>query len=211
MFVVDSATDADLVRTVEVLTGRLGHCLLVGSAGIAGAVAQVCLPQQRVPEQPRAAGQVGGVAIGTRAEQSTQQAAALAVEPGVEVFPAPNGEVDTGALLDSGADTLVLRASAGADGREGDAEQVAAMLARNTVRVLRTCRSMPWLPPAATPPWRSWTLWGDARCRSWASFSRASPIAGSSSTAQRLWLVTKAGGFGSRDTLVMVRRLRGQG
>ena len=56
VFVVDSATDADLVRTVQTLNGRLGHCLLVGSAGIAGAVAQVCMPQAGAPERPRAAG-----------------------------------------------------------------------------------------------------------------------------------------------------------
>ena len=40
VFVVDSATETDLLRTVQALDGRLGHCLLVGSAGIAGAVAQ---------------------------------------------------------------------------------------------------------------------------------------------------------------------------
>ena len=203
VFVVDSATDADLVRTVEVLTGRLGHCLLVGSAGIAGAVAQVCLPQQRAPERPRAAGRVL-VAIGSRAEQSTQQVAALAAEPGVEVFSAPNGEVDTEALLDSAADTLVLRASAGADGREGDAEQVAAMLARNTVRVLRNRPVDALVATGGDTAVAILDALGRRALQVMGDLLPGIPYCRFELNGRRLWLVTKAGGFGSTDTLIEI-------
>ena len=75
VFVVDSASQEDLVRTIQALDGRLGQCVLVGSAGIAGAVATTCLPQATAPERPRATGPIL-LAIGSRAEQSARQVAA---------------------------------------------------------------------------------------------------------------------------------------
>jgi uncharacterized protein YgbK (DUF1537 family) len=209
VFVVDSATDADLVRTVEALNGRLGHCLLVGSAGIAGAVAGACLPQAQPSERPRAAGQVLLV-VGSRAEQSAEQVAALAVQPGVQVVSAPNGEVQTEALLQSQADTLVLRSTAGADGREGDAAHVAALLASNAVRVLRGRPVDALVATGGDTAVAILELLGRRALQVMGDLLPGIPYCRFDLDGRRLWLVTKAGGFGARETMIeIVRRLRG--
>jgi D-threonate/D-erythronate kinase len=210
VFVVDSATQVDLVRTVQALNGRLGHCVLVGSAGIAGALAATCLPQAASPERPRAAGQIL-VTVGSRAEQSVRQVAALAAQPGVELIAAPNGEVEGDALLRCSADTLILRATAAANGSAGDAERVATMLASSAVRVLR---GRPVEALVATG--------GDTAVAILEGLGRRAlqvvgdllpgiPYCRLDVDGRRLWLVTKAGGFGTSDTLIeIVARLRGR-
>jgi uncharacterized protein YgbK (DUF1537 family) len=191
------------------LNGRLGHCLLVGSAGIAGAVAGACLPQAQPPEQPRAAGQVLLV-VGSRAEQSAQQVAALAVQPGVQVVSAPNGEVQTEALLQSQADTLVLRSTAGADGREGDAAHVAALLASNAVRVLRGRPVDALVATGGDTAVAILELLGRRALQVMGDLLPGIPYCRFDLDGRRLWLVTKAGGFGTPETMIdIVRRLRG--
>jgi uncharacterized protein YgbK (DUF1537 family) len=210
VFVVDSATDADLLRTVEALNGRLGHCLLVGSAGIAGAVAGVCLPQPHAPERPRAAGRVL-IVVGSRAEQSAQQVAALAGQPGVQVVPAPNGAVEADRLLQSGADTLVLRSTAGADGREGDAQRVAALLAGAAVNVLRSPTVDALVATGGDTAVAILELLGRRALQVMGDLLPGIPYCRFELDGRRLWLVTKAGGFGTRETMVeIVRRLRGE-
>ena len=209
VFVVDSASDADLLRTVEVLNGRLGHCLLVGSAGIAGS-ASVCLPQLQAPERPRAAGRVL-VVVGSRAEQSAQQVAALAEQPGVQVVPAPNGEVEADLLRQSRADTVVLRSTAGVDGREGDAQRVAALLASNTVRVLRGQPVDALVATGGDTAVAILELLGRRVLQVMGELLPGIPYCRFELDGRRLWLVTKAGGFGTRETMIeIVRRLRGE-
>jgi uncharacterized protein YgbK (DUF1537 family) len=208
VFVVDSETDSDLRATVEALAGHLRNCVLVGSAGIAGAVATSCLPMASAPERPEAVGQVL-VVVGSRAEQSAQQAAALSAQPGVEVFVAPNGELSDASILNSSAGTLVLRAAPGPDGREGDAQQVAASLAGHAVRVLRNRPIGALVATGGDTAVAILTALGRRALQVMGDLLPGIPYCRFDFDGRRLWLVTKAGGFGTRDTMIdIVRRLR---
>jgi uncharacterized protein YgbK (DUF1537 family) len=210
VFVVDSQADADLARTVETLVGRLGHCVLVGSAGIAGAVARACLPQGPTSPHPRSRGQILMV-VGSRAEQSARQLAALAARSEAAVFDAPNGALQGDAILRSDAPVLVLRAAAGEDGRQGDAEQVAASLARNTVQVLRTRPIEALVATGGDTAVAILEALGRRALQVMGDLLPGVPYCRLALDGRALWLVTKAGGFGGPDTLIeIVSRLRGR-
>jgi uncharacterized protein YgbK (DUF1537 family) len=206
VFVVDGQSDADLLSTVRALQRGLRDCVLVGSAGIAAAVAQVCLARGSAPARPRVSGQVL-IAVGSRAEQSAAQVAALQRQPGVTLLDAPNGRLADAAWMRTDAPTLVLRATPGADGKEGDADEVAALLAQAAVRMLR---SRPIAALLATG--------GDTALAILDALARPAlqvmgdllpgiPYCRLDLGGRTLWLLTKAGGFGTRDTLVEVLTL----
>jgi uncharacterized protein YgbK (DUF1537 family) len=206
VFVVDSLTDADLLSTVRALARGLRDCVLVGSAGIASAVAQVCLARGSAPERPRVSGQVL-IAVGSRAEQSAAQVAVLQRQPGVALLDAPNGRLADVAWMRSDAPTLLLRATPGAGGKEGDADEVAALLAQTVVRMLR---SRPIAALLATG--------GDTALAILDALARPAlqvmgdllpgiPYCRLDLDGRTLWLLTKAGGFGTRDTLIEVLAL----
>jgi len=206
VFVVDSETDADLHHSVRALGPRLNDCVLVGSAGVAAAVAHVCLPAGPTPERPRFTGQVLFV-VGSRAEQSAAQVAALRERAGVEVFDAPDGAPRDDALLRSEAPALVLRATRGAEGQHSNAEEVAARLAQAVASVLR---SRPVGALLATG--------GDTAVAILQALSRPAlqvmgdllpgiPYCRIELDGRTVWLLTKAGGFGTREALIEVVEL----
>ena len=148
--------------------------------------------------------------VGSRAEQSARQVAALAAQPGVELFPAPNGEADGDALLRSSAETLILLATAGESGSEGDAEQVARMLASSTVRVLRNRPVEALVATGGDTAVAILEGLGRRALQVMGDLLPGIPYCRFDLDGRRLWLVTKAGGFGTPDTLIeIVRRLRG--
>ena len=209
VFVVDSEADSDLVRTVQTLDGRLGHCVLVGSAGIAGAVARVCLLQGSAPERPHAAGQVL-MTVGSRAEQSAQQVTELATQSGVSVFPAPNGELRSEDIFQSTAGVIVLRASAAEDRGEGDAGRVATLLAENAVRVLRSRPIEALVATGGDTAVAILEVLGRRALQVMGDLMPGIPYCQLDINGRTLWLVTKAGGFGAPDTLIeILRKLRG--
>jgi len=209
VFVVDSQADEDLIRTVETLAGRLGHCVMVGSAGIANAVARVCLRQGTAPERPRVAGDVL-ITVGSRAEQSAQQVMRLGRQHDVRVFRAPNGEVRGEDMLRSEARVLVLCASPGVDGREGDANQVAAALAHNAVRVLRGRPIDALVATGGDTAVAILEVLERRALQVMGDLMPGIPYCRLEVDTRRLWLVTKAGGFGTPDTLIeVVSTLRG--
>ena len=206
VFVADAQTDADLQAMVRALGKGVRDCVLVGSAGIASAVAQVCFAGGAAPARPSVSGQVL-IAVGSRAEQSALQVAALRQQPGVVLLDAPNGRVADRRALQSDAPTLVLRATPGNDGREGNADEVAALLAQAVVQILH---DRPVAAVLATG--------GDTAVAILRALSRpAIPVMGDllpgipycrlELDGRTLWLLTKAGGFGTRDTLVEVLAL----
>ena len=203
VFVVDSETDADLQHSVRILGARLSECVLVGSAGLAAAVAQVCMPAGPVPARPRVSGQVLFV-VGSRAEQSAAQVSALRERAGVAVFDAPDGVAPDADLARSQAPALVLRATVRAGGEPSDAETVAARLAQAVVGALR---SRPISALLATG--------GDTAVAILLALSQPAllvvgdllpgiPYCRIELDGRTLWLLTKAGGFGTRGTLVEV-------
>src|SRR5206468_12080340 len=97
IFVVDSTSDEDLRATLRTLEGRLRETLLVGSAGVAEALAEACFAQAMAPlTTPPLEGPLLFV-VGSRTQQSAQQASALAEGCSARIVAAPAGLVDIGA------------------------------------------------------------------------------------------------------------------
>jgi len=201
IFVVDTETDSDLDRTVRALKDRLDACVLVGSAGIAGAVARECLAPRERPIPPRLRGEMV-FAIGSRAEQSAAQAAALADRADVAVLPAPNGKLDLLRAFTVPQPLLVIRATAGEDGREGDAQCVADTLARAIVEVLRRRPVRALLATGGDTAIAILHALSCAHLQVYGDVLPGIPHSRLQFDGREISLFTKAGGFGSPRTLL---------
>jgi len=204
--IVDSAADADLDHAVRALQAHLRECVLVGSAGIAAAVARVCMPSTQARPRPRLTGDVL-IAVGSRAEQSAAQVAALARSAGVSLFAASNGVVDAQAMLMDRSPVQVLRATPDAQGREGEAAAVARSLAHGVVARLR---GRPVDALLATGGDTAIAILHALSCVSlevMGDLVPGIPYARLELDGRPLLLLTKAGGFGDADTMVQVVEL----
>lgn len=136
IFVVDSASDDDLRATLRTLRGHLRDTLLVGSAGIAEALAEVCFEQALGTACAPALQGALLFVVGSRTEQSAQQASALVEAGPARIVAAPNGLIDLGAAMRATEPVLVLKATPDTEGREGDAGEVARRLAEGVATLL---------------------------------------------------------------------------
>jgi uncharacterized protein YgbK (DUF1537 family) len=208
IYVVDSATDADLGTTISALAGRLEHCVLVGSAGIAAAVAQGCMRDQPHSALPTVTGAVALV-VGSRAEQSALQVDALARQPDVALFNAPNGELTDERIFSDRRPVVILRATASADGAAADAAQVARSLAQNAVRLLQSRHIDALLATGGDTAIAILNVMAVPALQVMGDLLPGIPYARLDVHGRPLWLITKAGGFGTPDTLrEVVERLR---
>lgn len=207
IYVVDTRSDADLDATVRALRGRFAQCVLVGSAGIAGAVARNCLPAEAYMERTLVAGDIA-VVVGSRAEASAQQVEALRTRDDVAVAQLPNGEGRLDALTAAPAHVLVLKATAGE--HPGDAGAVARALAGHTLALLR---NRPVAAVIATGGDTAIAILHALHCAHLRVLGDVVPGIPSSEievAGRKVVLLTKAGGFGDAGTFVeLVRRLRG--
>jgi uncharacterized protein YgbK (DUF1537 family) len=207
LVVVDGASDEDLRATVRAWQGQLRDTLLVGSAGISEAIAQVCF--ERAPDELPAPAVRGPLlfVVGSRAEQSAEQAAAL-IEAGLaQMVAAPSGHIDIAAAMHATTVALVLKSTAGGDGVPSE---VAHSLAEGVAVLLER------LPIAAVV-----ATGGDTAIAILQRLSRPAlrvmgnllpgiPFSRIHAGGRDVWFVTKAGAFGSADTFVAIaRRLRG--
>lgn len=207
VYVVDTRNDADLDATVRALQGRFAQCVLVGSAGIAGAVARNCLPAEAYMARTLVDGDIA-VVVGSRAEASAQQVEALRLGEDVALAQLPNGEGGLDALLATGAHVLVLKATAGE--QPGDAQAVASALASRTLALLR---ERPIAAVIATGGDTAIAILQALRCAHLRVLGDVMPGIPSSElevAGRKVVLLTKAGGFGDSGTFIeLVRRLRG--
>jgi uncharacterized protein YgbK (DUF1537 family) len=210
IFVVDSTSDEDLRTTLRTLEGRLRDTLLVGSAGIAEALAEVHFAHASATfTAPAVQGPLLFV-VGSRTEQSAQQASALVEGCSARIIEAPAGFVDVGAAMRARESVLVLKATADAEGREVEASEVARRLAEGVAGLLE---GRPIAAVVATG--------GDTAVAILQQLSQPTlqvggallpgiPLSWMQAAGRKVWFVTKAGGFGSRDTfLAIAHRLRG--
>jgi uncharacterized protein YgbK (DUF1537 family) len=207
-YVVDTESDQDLRQTVRVLAGRLESCVLVGSAGIAAAVAEVCLEAGPRPEPPAVTNEVL-VMVGSRAEQSIEQCAALAQQRGTALVLAPNGQLRDDHALSVAAQTLVVRAAPDAGGHDGDAEGVAAEMARNAVQLLGRRPVGALVATGGDTAVAILQALGRPALQVMGDLMPGIPYGRLQIGDRPVWLVTKAGGFGTREALCeIVARLR---
>jgi uncharacterized protein YgbK (DUF1537 family) len=210
IFALDSTSDTDLRDSVRALSGQLKDALLVGSAGIAEAVAEVCFPRSAsAASTPMVAGRLLFV-VGSRAQQSAQQVTALMEAGDAQTIAAPNGRVDIEAATRTAADIVVLKATADAEGREGDAAAVARGLADGVAELLQR---RPFAAMVATGGDTAIAILqrlSQPALRVMGNLLPGIPFSRIKAGSGDLWFVTKAGGFGSGDTFVSIaERLRG--
>ena len=210
IFALDTTSDADLRASVQALSAQLKDAVLVGSAGIAEAVAAVCFPRsERVAPTPTVAGRLLFV-VGSRAQQSAQQVAALMETGDVQTIAAPNGRVDIEAAMRSATQIVVLKATADAEGREGDATEVARGLADGVAQLLERCPFAAMVATGGDTAVAILQRLSQPALRVMGNLLPGIPFSRIKAGSGDLWFVTKAGGFGSSDTFVSIaQRLRG--
>lgn len=208
VWVADSTADADLAILVDTIRPRLGSLLVAGSAGLTQALARACFASAGTTS---GASDVEGTivfAVGSRAAQSAEQVEALSAEPGTQVLRMPNGRLLSTDI--PAARNLVLKATAGEAGREGNAEQVAADLARHALDVARRTGAEALVATGGDTAVAILTASGNPALQVLGDLMPGIPYARIRLDGNPLWLVTKAGGFGGRETFrELAHKLRG--
>lgn len=208
IWVVDGDNDQDLAAVVAAAQPHFRKLLLVGSAGLTQALAGCCF-SGAAPQSARQ-GLEGTIvfAVGSRAVQSAEQVEALMPEPGTAVIAAPNGHPAPGPLPTGR--NLVLRAAPGEDGREADAQEVAQAMARHALDLVARSGAQALVATGGDTAIAILTASGNPALRVLGDLMPGIPYARIRIGGTPLWLVTKAGGFGSRDTFRdLARLLRG--
>ncbi|MGH8676790.1 MAG: four-carbon acid sugar kinase family protein [Burkholderiales bacterium] len=206
--IADSESDADLATVLGLAKDRLADTLLVGSAGLARALAR--LLGSGVPEARPPATVDGPIVfvVGSRAASSREQVQRLRAMPGTVVLEAPNGMLTVPRDVPAAAQTVILAVADPITG-EGDARQVARGLSHAALQLSRQLGSRALV---ATGGDTAIALLDASRCSALEVLGELMPgipYARLTLDAKALLLVTKAGGFGNRETFVeIVRRLR---
>jgi uncharacterized protein YgbK (DUF1537 family) len=208
IWIADSEVDADLTSIVECFAPRMHSVLMVGSAGLTRALALVCFDGHPVPIAPRHVTGTIVFAVGSRATRSAEQVEALAAEPETAVLRAPNGRLQSAKI--PSARNLVLKATADETGHEGDAECVAADMAKHAIEIACSARAEALVATGGDTAIAILAASGNPALQVLGDLMPGIPYARIRLGSASLWLVTKAGGFGGRDTFRDVaRRLRG--
>jgi D-threonate/D-erythronate kinase len=213
ILVVDSASDEDLRATVRTLRGHLSDVLLVGSAGIAEALAEVHFEHATAASvvTPALAGSLLFV-VGSRAEPSAQQASALVEAGSARIVDAPNGLIDIDAALHATESVLVLKATADVAGSEKDPVEVAQRLAEGVAALLERRPVAAVVATGGDTAVAILQRLSQAMLRVMGNLLPGIPLGRIHAGGRELWFVTKAGGFGARDTFVTIaHRLRSGG
>lgn len=204
--VVDAQSDVDLLQTVQAFETTADQVLWVGSAGIAQAIAAGCYAlSSDAKSKPHCQGGLL-VVVGSRAAQSTQQVDNLLGYPGVTLIDAPNGVVDVSSLGYS--PITLLRAVPGPHG-EGDAEEVARSLAQATAKIIARHHMDAVIATGGDTARAILGALHTKDLRVMGDLMPGVPYSQLVSDSHCLWLVSKAGGFGTPSTLIdIVTRLR---
>lgn len=208
IWVADSEVDADLTGIVTRFAARANDVLMVGSAGLTRALALVCFDGGPAPTSPQRVTGTIVFAVGSRAMRSAEQVESLSTEPETTVLRAPNGRLQSGKI--PSAQNLVLKATADEAGHEGDAECVAADMARHAIEIARSAKAEALVATGGDTAIAILAASDNPALQVLGDLMPGIPYARIRLGGTSLWLVTKAGGFGGRDTFRDVaRRLRG--
>jgi len=207
IWIADSEFDADLARIVETLESRMNSVLMVGSAGLTHALAQVCFEGHPAPSGRQHVTGTIVFAVGSRAQRSAEQVEALAAEPGTKVLRVPNGRLQCTEI--PLARNLVLKATADDAGREGDAGRVAADMARHAIGLAHRAQAQALVATGGDTAIAILTASDNPALQVLGDLMPGIPYARIRLQGSPIWLVTKAGGFGGRDTFrEIARKLR---
>ncbi len=204
--IVDAATDDDLAG---VAAAALRHCarwLLVGSAGLTSALAHALGIPGSLPEPPAVFGRIVFV-VGSRAPASREQALNLTAD-GARLVEAVNGRLHKEPVLSPGADVLLMSVP-DKQGQEGDAAEVANMLARHAMRLLGSGNAQAIVATGGDTAVACLRASGNPALAVGGELMPGIAYARLMIGTRPVWLVTKAGGFGDATALAEIgRRLR---
>ena len=204
IWIADSEIDADLTRIVEAFASRMGRVLMVGSAGLTRALALVCFDGHPIPAAPQHVTGTIVFAVGSRAARSAEQVEALAAEPETRVLRAPNGRLQCAEI--PVARNLILKATTDDDGHESNAECVAADMAKHAIEIARSAQAQALVVTGGDTAIAILTASDNPAVQVLGDLMPGIPYARIRLDGASLWLVTKAGGFGGRDTFREVAR-----
>jgi uncharacterized protein YgbK (DUF1537 family) len=203
---VDADTDDDLRAVVHSLRGQMRTALLVGSAGIAQAVADVCFSR---PASHQSHPVIDGTllfVVGSRAQQSAQQVQLLVEQVHASVVFAPNGRTGVSAAAAAPGQILVLKATPDEHGHESDALEVARQLAESTAALLDRRRVGALVVTGGDTAIAVLQRLGQPVLKVAGSLLPGIPFSRIEGAAKPIWFVTKAGGFGDPTTFVSIAR-----
>lgn len=208
IWIADSTQDADLSAAAAAMDDHSGSVLMVGSAGLTRALAhRYFAGHPRAKELRHVTGTIV-FAVGSRATRSAEQVDLLAGEPETTVLRAPNGKLPQVRIPD--ARNLVLKATADDTGSEGDAQRVAADMARNAIAIARHSKAEALVATGGDTAIAILAASDNPALQVLGDLMPGIPYARIRLEGSPLWLVTKAGGFGNPETFRDVaRRLRG--
>jgi uncharacterized protein YgbK (DUF1537 family) len=139
--------------------------------------------------------------------RSAEQVEALSAEPDTLILCAPNGRLPSARI--PAARNLVLKATADSSGREGNAECVAADMARHAIEIAGSARAQALVATGGDTAIAILEASANPALQVLGDLMPGIPYARIRLAGAPLWLVTKAGGFGGRDTFRdIARKLR---
>ena len=209
IWIADSEIDADLERIVRTVAARMDTVLMVGSAGLTRALALVCFDGHAAPSGPQHVTGPIVFAVGSRAARSGEQVEFLAAEPDTKVLRAANGRLQ-GVDIPA-ARNLVLKATSDDAGRERDAAHVAADMAKHAIEIARNAHAQALVVTGGDMAMAILTASDNPAVQVLGDLMPGIAYARIHLEGAPIWLVTKAGGFGGRDTFrEIARRLRAE-
>ncbi|MCP5151899.1 MAG: four-carbon acid sugar kinase family protein [Chromatiales bacterium] len=211
VLVANAQSDVDLLALASWWSRRCRDALLVGSAGLAEAVAEIEVgPRHPLAELPAAPGPML-VVVGSRATASARQAQALAAVPTTRHLVAPAGVLPDGwqdgpPLED--AEAVLVQATD--DGRRHDPRVVAHALAEITAMLVGRLRPWLLLLTGGDTADAAMERLGLDHVRLLGELEPGAPVLVTTALASGpLAVVTKAGGFGRPDFMTgIAARLR---
>jgi uncharacterized protein YgbK (DUF1537 family) len=206
--VLDSEIEADLQAAIRALQGTLHQKVVVGSAGIAQAVCDVCFSDRQAPAAAALHAMPVLFVVGSRAQQSAAQVHALR-ELGAMVFDAPSGKVEVASVASCSAEHVIVRASAGS--AERDAGAVAADLADGVAQLITKRSFAAMVATGGDTAIAILQRLSQPVLRVIGDLLPGIPYSRIGVPQGEMLFVTKAGGFGSADAFVTIaRRLRSE-
>lgn len=202
--VVDAESDQDLDAVAGLAGSRPQQVLLVGAAGLSAALAARIPAGVTRSEPPAVLGKIVYV-IGSRSSVSREQAEGVLAD-GAKLVEAVNGRLRREPVLTPGAD-VVLVSVPDMQGREGDASEVATMLARHAMRLAGPGNAQAVVATGGDTALAFLRTSGNPAVCVGGELMPGIVYARFMMGSRPVWLVTKAGGFGDADTLRQIGRL----
>jgi uncharacterized protein YgbK (DUF1537 family) len=205
-WILDATDDTDLAAIADWALRRANTALLSGAAGLGNALAGALAPQPVSMPLPGAAARPILTVLGSRADVGQRQAAALLARGDCQDWLAPGGRLDPGVAVAGSGDALL---HVPIDENDLSADAVADALGQSVAGVLERRHFGTVLVTGGDTAAAVLAALGKHSVRLLGEVAPGVPLSQLSYGDRPLWLVTKAGAFGSDDLFARLPRLLG--